>query len=561
MKKLIFALLVAVSVISNLHAQIFVNQAGYLPEKNKVAYFDYPAESFYVISKLTGSVIFKSEVKPNRIGDPATGKNIYAGDFSSLKTNGEFYVKDSKGNKSYNFKISPFVFEETLNKSLKGFYYQRCGVELHEKYAGDFKHSECHLEDGELHPQAGAKEKIDVTGGWHDAGDYGKYVVNAGITVGTLLMAYEMFPEKFSADDLNIPESGNKMPDILDEIRFELDWLFKMQRMDGAVYFKVTHENFESFIMPEFDKGTRLILPVSSTATADFASVMARAYRVFSKFDKSFASKCLTSAEKAWKYLSDNHEIFPKNGFKNPQGTRTGEYGDGNDSDERLWSATELFLATGNSVYHNYFLDNYNKPNSNFSTMSWPNVKPLAYLTYIFGDETLVNKSVQSELKKSLINYSNILVERSRNDGFNVSILPDEYVWGSTGVVLNTSVLLICAHELTKNSDYYNTALHQFNYILGTNVHNISFLTGIGANPVMNIHHRPSGADNIVDPVPGLLSGGPEKGLSDQILKDAFTYETPNALKFVDHQGSYASNEIAINWNAPLVFVAGYFNK
>jgi endoglucanase len=561
MKKLIFVLLIWIFSISDFNAQIFVNQAGYLPEKNKITYFNYPTDSFYVVSKLTGSILFKGEVVPKRIGDPATGKDLFAGDFSSLKTNGKFFIKDSKGDKSHNFKISPFVFEETLRKSLKGFYFQRCGVELHEEHAGEYKHAECHLEDGAFHPQAETRGKADVTGGWHDAGDYGKYVVNAGITVGTLLMAYEMFPEKFSTDDLYIPESGNQIPDILDEIRFELDWLFKMQRMDGAVYFKVTHENFEPFIMPEHDKGARLILPISSTATADYASVMARAYRIFSKFDKPFAIKCLSSAEKAWKYLSENSEIFPKGGFKNPQGTRTGEYGDGNDSDERLWAAAELYLATGNDVYHNYFLEHYNKPNSNFSTMSWPNVKPLAYLTYIFGDDALVNKNIQSELKNSLIEYSNVLVDRARNDGFNVSILPEEYVWGSTAVVLNSSVLLICAHELTKNIDYYNTALHQLNYILGTNVHNISFLTGVGSSPVMNIHHRPSGADKIAEPVPGLLSGGPEINLSDQILKDAFTNETPHALKFVDHQESYASNEIAINWNAPLVFVAGYFNK
>ena len=180
------------------------------------------------------------------------------------------------------FQFLRLLYDDVYKKSLKGYYFQRCGTALLQPHAGVYYHAACHPGDGFYHSSTGQSGFRLTTGGWHDAGDYGKYVVNSGITVGTLLLAYERFPEKFNQDNLNIPESGNGVPDLLDEVRYELEWLLKMQNENGGVYFKITKEQFESFIMPQNDSGIRYIHVLSSTATGNFAAMMARAARTLS---------------------------------------------------------------------------------------------------------------------------------------------------------------------------------------------------------------------------------------------------------------------------------------
>ncbi|MCX6168235.1 MAG: glycoside hydrolase family 9 protein [Ignavibacteriales bacterium] len=566
-KKRNFLIVFLLCSISLNASNIYLNKAGYLLNSTKIVYFRTFTDSFFV-KDAANKLILKDKVEISRMNDPSTGMTIYKGNFSAVNQAGYYYVTDKSGNRSSMFFIADTVYNSVYKKSLKGFYYQRCGSPLLSQHAGVYQHTSCHSVrlpfysgDGEFHISADTTGHSNVTGGWHDAGDYGKYVVNAGITVGTLLMAYEMFPERFFYDDLNIPESGNTTPDILDECRYELNWLFKMQRPNGAVFTKVTHETFEGFIMPQFDNTTRYIYQIASTATADFAAMMARAYRVFKKYDQPYSEKCLAAAKKAWDYLESHPSIFPAGGFRNPAGTITGEYGDANDTDERLWASAELFISAGESKYHSFYLSNYKRNGLFTGSMAWPSMAPMAQLTYVFGSSTQKDQTVLAEHKVALQNYCNTLVTRSKNDGFNVTLQSSEYYWGSNSDVLNRAILLIAGYELYKSADYYDAALSQFNYILGANANDISYITGIGEKRVMHPHHRPSGSDGIVEPVPGLMAGGPDKGRDDDSLRAYTTSLTPSALCYIDNEGSYSSNEICINWNAPLVFVAGYFNN
>ncbi len=541
---------------------VFVNQAGYLPDQSKFCYSVEGADSFYVADASTGSIKFRAAFTPGVTQDPATGLTTFIGDFTSFTEEGKFVIITSNSNTSYSFTIGDTAFESVYKAAMKGFYFQRCGTALTSEYAGVYARAVCHTHDAVYHSTTGKAGSVVETGGWHDAGDYGKYVVNAGITVGTLLLGYEMFPSKFKYDDLNIPESGNGIPDLLDEVRYELQWMLEMQdTSDGGVYFKVTPANFAGFIMPASDNSTRYLYQKSTTATGDFAAVMAQAGRIYEKFDTAFASKCLTAAELAWQYLAANPTIVPVGGFKNPAGTYTGEYGDGNDSDERLWAAAELYESTGLAVYENYFQSNYNKSGVFTSTMGWPNVADLAQIAYLTGKQAGADATVKSELLSALKKYCDALVSIASADGLNVSIIPSQYGWGSNSAVLNNAVLLVVGYSLSGTDSYYRTALQQLNYILGCNRLNISFVTGIGTSSPMNPHHRPSYADGIEAPIPGLLVGGPDEYLDDAVLKAHFTSSTPPARCYVDDWQSYASNEIAINWNAPLVFVAGYMNE
>jgi endoglucanase len=557
----VFKLFLVFSLFSlkTIAAAVFVNQVGYLADQHKYFYYAETADSFFVIEKSSGTVYFSGELVLSVANDPATYLALYRGDFSGLNRIGTYFIKLSNGDSSFAFHISSDVFREATNKSLKGFYFQRCGMQLASEYAGVYVHAACHLNDGYLHSSTGESGYLEDKGGWHDAGDFGKYVVNAGISVGTLLMAYEYFPAKFSSDSLNIPESGNNVPDILDEVRYELEWLLKMQKSDGGVYFKLTPENFSGFIMPQTDNSTRYIYQVSSTATGDFAAMMARASRLYNKFDPDFAEECLNAATLAWEFLSSHPDIVPTGGFHNPSGTYTGEYGDGNDKDERLWAAAELFETIGDSVYNSYFASNYSIGGIITSTMWWGNVKDMALLTYLLGSQESILEDVKNNISGSLISYCNSLVNKSAANGFGVTLNPSEYTWGCNSTVLNNAMLLIFGYQQSNDKVFYQTALTQLDYILGENGNNKCFVTGLGSNPVMNPHHRASSSDGIVDPVPGLMAGGPDKYLDDDVLRSYFNSSTPPALCYVDITGSYASNEIAINWNAPLVFVSGYF--
>ena len=560
MKNFTFLFILTLFSIEAFATGIFVNQVGYLSNLPKSFYTDENVDSFYVVDNSTGVVYFSDALSLSINNDVSTGLTLYEGNFSSFDRPGSYFIRLSNGDSSFVFDISSIAFEDAYYKSLKGFYFQRCGEELTTEFAGAYHHPACHLNDGMLHSTTGESGYLENKGGWHDAGDYGKYVVNAGITVGTLLMAYEYFPDKFNQDDLNIPESGNSIPDILDEVRFELEWLLKMQREDGGVYFKITRENFSGFVMPQTDNATRYIYQISSTATGDFAAMMARASRLFKEYNPDFADTCLNAAVLAWSFLSDNSSIVPPGGFKNPDGTYTGGYSDGDDRDERLWSAAELFETTGDSVYNEYFKNNYSAVGTIDATIWWGNVKDLALLTYLFSKQSTASQGIKNVLKSGLINSCNSIVSKSGTTGFGVTLNPSQYTWGCNSAVMNTGVLLLFGYEQSNDDDYYNAALKQLDYILGINANNKCYITGVGSNPVMHPHHRPSGADGVVDPVPGLVVGGPDKYLDDAVLQSHYGNTTPAALCYIDNQNSYASNEIAINWNAPLVFLLGYFN-
>ncbi len=492
--------------------------------------------------------------------DAATGSAVYGGDFSAVLQPGVYRVLTSGGDSSALFAIGDSVYDGVYRKALKGFYFQRCGIALAAGAAGVYNHPPCHTGDGFYHSTADTAGFHQSIGGWHDAGDYGKYVVNAGISVGTLLIAYEYYPARFAQDDIGIPESGNGVPDILDEVRFELEWLLTMQRSSGGVCAKLTRTQFEGFVMPQNDTGTRYLYQIASTATGDFAAMMARAARVYQPFDALFAQRCLSAASRAWAYLQANPQIVPAGGFKNPSGTATGEYGDANDSDERLWAAAELYATTGTPSYQTYYLLNAGPTGSAFYGMSWPNVRPLASLTYLKTNRSGMNETVRSDLRQALISFCQTLVGKRNSSGYRVVLQPGDYYWGSNSDVLNAAMLLLAGYAESGTHAFLDAASEQLHYILGANAHALSFLTGVGSRATRHPHHRPSESDGVADPVPGLLAGGPNQYGGDPALNAKFSSSTPPALWYIDTVASYASNEICINWNAPLVFVAGYLN-
>ncbi|HEY0866519.1 MAG TPA: glycoside hydrolase family 9 protein, partial [Fimbriimonas sp.] len=427
---------------------------------------------------------------------------------------------------------------------------QRCGTNV--TLAPDFPeyaYAACHTAPAEYHPSSGKSGTRDCRGGWHDAGDYGKYVVNSGITTGTLLWAFELNASKLAKKNLAIPESGDKVPDMLNEIRWNLDWMLKMQDEDGGAWHKETTANFPGFIMPKDDKGPTLIIGTgeepfkNTTATADLAAVAAIAARVFRPYDRAYAAKCLAAAEKAWAWL----QTHPDNTFQNPRGVNTGGYGDRDPSDERLWAAAELFRTTGKKPYDAYFLAHQAKWSvKGDAAQGWPVVNNMAKYAYALGKAG--DRKVKDQIKAESVQAAREIVERIGKNGYRVPMLSKDYIWGSNAVLANYGMMLLVANRFQKDESFRNGALDCLHYLFGRNTFNTSYVTHVGTKWAMNPHHRPSGADGMEQPWPGLLMGGPNA-----------SGKTPPARQWEDKLASFTTNEIAINWQAPLVFLLSEF--
>ncbi|MFA9397614.1 MAG: glycoside hydrolase family 9 protein, partial [Clostridiaceae bacterium] len=387
--------------------------------------------------------------------------------------------------------------------------------------------------------------KIDVSGGWHDAGDYGRYVVPGAKTVADLFLSYQSNPGNFG-DDLKIPESSNGIPDILDEARYELEWMLKMQDTEsGGVYHKVTCANFPGVVMPQDENDELIISPISDAATGDFAAVMAMSYDNFKNIDKEFANKCLESSKKAWDYLNKKSSL---QGFVNPPKIVTGEYGDSKVTDEYLWASAELYKVTYDKKYENLLKEKYS---NECLGLGWADVGSYAVYAYLTTSNDKIDSNLFDTMKTDFIKAADDIVEVSKNDGYFIS-MGDHYPWGSNMTVANNAMLLQMVNSITENSEYVESARNHMNYLFGVNPMSICYLTGYGTVSPVSTHHRPSQSTNTT--MVGMLVGGPNSDLQDPYAKAVLTGEAP-AKCYVDNSQSYSCNEITIYWNSPLIYV------
>lgn len=551
----------SVCASENASVQIKVDQVGYLPGADKLAIVTAAGTSFELKRSEDNVTVYKGALSPAK-ADADSGDSVQFADFTKFRTEGTYYLDVEGVGRSWTFSIKPDVFAHTYYLAMRAFYGQRCGtdVDLGPEFPG-YKYQACHLK-GEFHQSSGKQGERDNVGGWHDAGDYGRYVVNSGISTGTLLWTWEIFGPRVKGITLNIPETGNGTPDILNEARWNLEWMLKMQDDDGGAWHKQTSARFAGFVMPEDDVlpseviGTGQIPYKSTCATADLTAVAAIAARIYQPFDARFAARNLEAARNGWVWVQKNPNVL----FRNPQGVNTGEYGDRNCSDEILWAAGELWRTTGESTYSDYFVKQYPDFRSSLDSPSpegWGNVANLGLWAYAMSNRKGADAQVVADIRQRTAAAAHSIVERTQKNGYRVSLKSKDYVWGSNGVAANYGMELLVANVLSPNSDFVKAAQDNLHYLLGRNAFSISWVTQVGANPYHHPHHRPSGADKNLEPWPGMLSGGPNAGRQDDVLKK-LPEGLPPAKVYADEQGSYASNEIAINWQAPLVFlVAG----
>lgn len=543
---------------------IQLNQIGFYPDAPKIAVITTAGKTFNIINAAGKSVYGGTLTAAPKLS--FAGKTTYLANFTGFHQSGKFRLKADFGEISYPFTISANVHHALAVGVIKGYYYQRASTALPERFAGKWHRAEGHPDNQVLiHPSAASISRpagtiITSPRGWYDAGDYNKYIVNSGVTMGTLLSLCEDFPAYIKTLRVNIPESGNQVPDLLNETLWNLRWMLTMQDpADGGVYHKLTNASFDGFIMPDKATKPRYVVQKSTAATLDFAAVMAQANRIFKAYNHQLpglADSCLRAAEKAWLWAYKNPELLYNQDEMNKKyqpAISTGTYGDNNIKDEWIWAACELYITTG----HDQYLRIVNiLPDESMPIPSWGDVKLLGYYSLLKNKNRLTpaSKPAVAQISTRLLILADHLVQSGKACAYQtvMGISARDFGWGSNSLAGNQGIALIQAYRLSPKQAYLDAALSNLDYILGRNGTGYSYVTGYGSKTPMHPHHRPSVADGIVDPVPGLLVGGANPSMQDHIQ----VASTVPDEAYIDDDRAYAVNEIAINWNAPLVYLA-----
>jgi endoglucanase len=544
-------------------AGIKVNQVGFLPAAQKLAVV--PGDTvarFSVIDAATGKPVFDGSLGNAATWD-ASGERVRVADFSALRTPGSYRVRVAGLPDSAPFAVGPDVYRDLDAAAIRAYTLNRTGIALSPAVAGPYARPLAHPDTQVLvHPSAASAKRpagtvISSPKGWYDAGDYNKYIVNSGISTYTLLAAYEHFPAWFDKLALHLPESGNGLPDILNEALWNLDWMATMQDPeDGGVYHKLTNKAFDPFVMPDKTTTPRYVVQKTTAAALDFAAVMAAASRVLKPFDSQQpgrSARYLAAAEAAWRWA----EAHPKILYEQPADILTGAYGDNRVDDEFAWAATELLISTGKDAYRARAMAAASSSASADQTApGWADVGLLGSISLVQNSAHLPRGVDAGAARKQLLATADKLAARWSASPYRISMLREEFVWGSNSVILNQAMMLVAAYRIDAKPGYLNAAQSALDYVLGRNGPGMSFVTGFGTASPLHPHHRPSEADGIVAPVPGWLVGGPNPGQQDRAGCRASYPSALPALSYLDDMCSYASNEVAINWNAPLVYVA-----
>lgn len=565
---------------------VSTNQVGYFINAPKFGVLPGTEDSvpWKLLEWQTDIVIAEGMTAPGR-EDSASGDIVQIADFSNVTIKGKYFLEIS-GIRSYPFRIGDDLYSPLKIDALRYFYLNRSGIELTPEFAKDWARPAGHVTDNAVtcykgsdpdgNTWPGCDYMLDVHQGWYDAGDYGKYVVNGGIATWTLLNAYERLPQAFPDGSANIPESGNGVADILDEARWEMEFLLGMQVPDGQPLAGMAHHKMHDRrwsgvpTMPPAETDNtdanngRFLFPPSTAATLNLAATAAQCARIWRDIDADFSARCLTAAEKAWTAAQANPDLYAGN----TPGEGGGNYDDKNVTDEFYWAAAELFITTGKDEYRQavtespFFTAFPNSVGDNNSSMSWPNTAALGTISLLSATNGLTEAEIDG-FKQQIVTTADHYLERIEQEGYRVPLGKDQYVWGSNSDVLNNAIIMALAYDATGDAVYLGGVTESMDYILGRNALHHSFVSGYGTQTTQHPHHRFWGnqpGSGFPPPPPGALSGGVNGQPSDPTAQEAGLTEVAPAKRFTDQIGSYSTNEVAINWNAPLTWVAAYLD-
>ena len=571
---------------------IRINQLGYLTggPKRATLVHDGSKPVEWRLVDADGAEIASGKTQPMGL-DRASGLKVHWIDFSRITETGEGYRLEVDGEESFPFAISDSLYGGLRTDAISYFYPVRSGMEIDGAIAGgDTGRSAGHVGvapnkgDTDVPCLSGATARkifgtattcdyrLDVVGGWYDAGDFGKYVVNGGISVGQLMGAYERslnFGDETSknvADSfLRIPETGNGMPDILDEAKWELDFLVSMmvpddERLAGMVHHKVHGERWLPGPMrPGEDPEQRVLYPPSTAATLNLAAVAAQGARLFKPYDADYADKLLDIARQTYAAAEAHPDmIAPYSDGQNGGG----DYHDPEVSDEFYWAAAELYLTTGEAEWYDRLKASPHWNGRVFTSdgINWRETAGWARLQ-LASVPSMLSKSDLALIRGSVRAAAETYLAVQKGEGFGLMYKPGQgYGWGSNHSVIENMIVAAVAYDISGKSYYLNGVRESMDYILGRNAMGLSYVTGYGTRYVQNQFALMFGhsVEPSLPPIPrGYLSGGPNEQPADPVAEENLKGCAPQAC-FIDDYWSYSTNEIAINWNAALSWIAAF---
>ena len=580
---------------------VHMNQVGFLPKGVKRAIVQNASTQPLEWRLLDASGRSRASGRTIVFGnDKWSGAHVHRVDFGSFGNTGRGYRLVVGGAQSRPFAIAPGTYDRLQYDALAYFYHNRAGTPIEARFVGQpWARPAGHLperatcvrgKDSKGNVWPGCDYTLNVTGGWYDAGDHGKYIVNGGISVWTLLNLYERqqawrIPSPFADGKARIPEAGNRVNDLLDEARWEMEFFLKMQVPEGTrlrlpvgvkrteaglkfteidasgmAHHKVADEKWTSLpTAPHQDKERRQLFPPATGATLNLAAAAAQCARIWRTIDPAFANRCLVAAQRAWTAARRNPEVYAIADF-----TGSGPYGDNDFSDEFYWAAAELFLTTGRPEIEQVLRASPHFRASPASEIGWNRVGSLGTMALVTVPNRLPRAEVEA-LRASIVAAADGFLADTSTVGYAIPYAPATgYPWGSTSSILNRAMLLALAHRFTGQQRYRDGVLDSMDFLLGRNPLDRSFVSGYGARPMQNPHHRFWAGQ--IDPKfptapPGALSGGPNNSSMSDPVAMTMKGKCAPQMCWVDDVRSYALNEVAVNWNAPLVWVAAYVDE
>lgn len=545
---------------------VHVNQIGYLPGHTKRAVVVGGGREFWVVNADTGAVAYTGQVEKGSDGvDPLSGDVVCYADFTEFDEPGRYYIYlENNGVTSYPFMIGEDALDGISKATLKAFYYQRCSFELTEEFAGELAHPACHMYTSPYFTNQ--SESRDIHGGWHDAGDCGCYATAIGPVMHIMMTEYELFPNAPACQDANnIPESGNGIPDILDEVKVGLDWYFSMQDTDGGVYHSRGNNGPAALGPLATDTTIYYIWPKTMEATCNFITAMEHASRVYEPIDADYAADCAAAAIRAGEWIKENWNMvsFDQMVF---EGSKWGAnpYMGYDLSDEKMAACCSLYILTGEQDWHQRYMDlcstvtDSGSLNYNYFTF----FTTYTYLTAqgVEKDERLV-RTLERRLEKVEEKFRTAYESTAYRADFLGS---GSFGWGSNISMFNNLTVLILCDQYFGRSENEEIVVESADYVLGKNAVNYCFVTGYGSQPISHMHHKITFGNDIV--LPGYMVSGPvrfevsvisHKNLADEGLSK----DTPPMKCFIDKWDYYRFTESDLFRLAGSSFIFGYLTN
>lgn len=553
--------------------RVRVNQVGYLPSGPKRATLVTAATTPlpWQLRNAAGRVVARGATTPRGV-DVSSGQNVHSLDFSGYRRAGSGFTLVADGEASRQFDLGTAAYDRLRTDALKFFYTQRSGIEIRDDLRPGYARPAGHVDvapnlgDGDVPCQPGVCDyRLDVTGGWYDAGDHGKYVVNGGISTWQLLSEYERGTRTHAANPaLAIPESGDRVPDILDEARWELEFLLEMQVPAGHPYAGMVHHKVHDAswtglpLLPHLDPQQRELHPVSTAATLNLAATAAQAARLFRRHDPAFAKRALAAARTAFTAAQANPALYAPAS----DGNGGGAYNDSVVDDDFYWAAAELYLSTGQKRYADFVLTSPEHTVDVFGpggAFDWGNTAAAGRLDLALVPSKLPGRA---EVKASVVRGAQKYLALQQAHPYGVAYAPanNAWDWGSNSLILNDLVVVASAYDLTGERRYRDGVLEGMDYLLGRNALNVSFVTGYGEVSSHNQHSRWYAHEldpALPHPPPGSLAGGANSSIQDPYAQSKLTGCVAQFC-YIDDIQSWSTNELTINWNSALAWVSAF---